>query len=214
MRNFAIRVVLGLAIVAGSIALARPASAMNRWRDFVKGPNNINIFMGVAGCCTCDPLVGCMIIPGTRIIAWDNDTSQGKNHNDQLWNQTTGKGVHTTVRDFMLTTGMVNACLGISGNATQKLANGTQLEVRTCDGGADQQWEIIPANDPSLKAPFMIDSINPCFIFRNVSSGKVMGISNGQVQNGTPIIQWSLFQGLPNSLFGWHPDQFWCPSSP
>jgi hypothetical protein len=157
-----------------------------------------------------------MVVSGTKIIAWENNINDGKNHNDQLWNQTTGAGISTTVKNFMLTTNNADACLSVSGNATQKLANGTQLEVRTCDGGMDQLWEIRPANDPTLQAPFKnSDGISPCFIFRNTNSGQVMGVANGgapgAVKDGAAIIQWPLYLGTPNSFSGWHPDQFWCP---
>jgi hypothetical protein len=202
MRNVATSVVLGLCIVVGSFAMSSPAHATEqRWNNRATGSQGQQFFFGVSGCCTCFPRVGCKINPGTGIIIWQ------LSQDDQIWDTTApANGVMVQNR---LDDGSSRDCLGVSSvNPPGITNNGAQMIIQACNASNNaQKWNIKRAED--WQAPFP-----GCFTFQNVNSLKFLGVSGGTMQNGTKVIQWTLFQGTPNMTTGWHADQFWCPVAP
>jgi hypothetical protein len=194
MQRVATRIAIGLSIITASLVLAAPASATNqtRWMN-ANQTHGAPFFLGVSGGPVCNR-VGCGLNDGTNIIVWQAGQS------DQLWNSTApGQDL---VIDYY---GNINTgaamCLGVAGGSTNQ---GAGLIIWHCNGNPDQKWNLITAE--SLQAPFP-----GCFVFSDGESGQVMGVSGGNVQNGTRVIQWPLFVGVPNQPTGWHSDQFWCP---
>ena len=156
--------------------------------------------MGVSGGCSGSP---CRLISGTKIIVWSNPPNDGKNHKDQDWMGTPGST--TFVGNVLPSQTPQLAGLSIQNSST---SNGALVVVRDIPPGSstpDQTWEIKKAED--LGATTFAN----CYIFRNVFTGQVAGVSGGIVQNGSNVIQWPLFLGTTGSPAGWHPDQFWCP---
>jgi len=194
MRNVTKCIVLGLLVIAASLVSAAPASAQGRWKNQDTSHAGGPFYMGISGCCVCHERAGCTVTDGTPIIVWQ------ASQNDQLWYETApGTG---PVQNYYWD-GFANTCLGVAGNST---SNGAQLQIQRCDTSQPgQTWELDKAE--SFMAPFP-----GCFVFRNGHSGQVAGVSAGNVQNGTNVIQWPFYLGTPNSTVGWHPDQFWCPS--
>jgi hypothetical protein len=195
-----VKFVLGLSVIAASLASATPASA-TRWvnRDMSHG----TFFMGVAGGCVNTP-IGCSLVPGTRIIVWQ-PSNDGKNHTDQNWMVPGVDATRYFGNELFSTTPQLIG-LSIQGSST---ANGAAVVVRDippCCATADQTWQIIKAED--LQAPFW-----NCFVIKNNYTGKVAGVAGGTVTQGASVIQWPLFMGQPLSPTGWHPDQFWCPTT-
>jgi hypothetical protein len=177
---------LAASVGIAGLALAGSAQAQtyNQWRN--ADTTHGNFFMGVSGGPQCNH-VGCGLHNGTNIIVWQAGQS------DQLWWPNGGDG---PVEDYYFNVDNGSPmCLGVSGGS---LSQGTPLIIWQCNGAKDQSWKIASAE--SLSAPFP-----GCFVFFNDKSGMVAGVSGGNVQNGTRLIQWPLFQGT------WHPDQFWCP---
>jgi ricin-type beta-trefoil lectin protein len=119
---------------------------------------------------------------GTRIIVWTcNNTT------DQTWTADPLNADGTG--PFRLRNGSNrNMCLSVSNNST---ANGAPLVIWGCKAfnNADQLWTFENGQLPD------------CTIFRNVNSGRVMGVTNQNVAEGTPVIQWSYLV---------HGDQEWC----
>jgi hypothetical protein len=84
-----------------------------------------------------------------------------------------------------------NRCLEAkNGNTT----DGTPLVIEDCTTTPDEGFTFTYAG-------FVDGNNNPCYIITNANSHKVVGVSAGKVQNGTPVILWDYLG---------HADQFWC----
>jgi hypothetical protein len=196
MRRNVLITALAASIVVAGVSLAVPASAQNipnRWRN--ADTTHGTFYLGVSGGPTCNR-VDCGLHNGANIIAWQFGQE------DQLWWPESGNG---PVEDyyFNIDNGL-SMCLGVAAGS---LNAGTPLVIWQCNNALDQSWKIVSAE--AVSAPFP-----GCSVFFNNKSGMVMGVSGGNVQNGTKVIQWPLFQGTPGGNAGWHPDQFWCLQSP
>jgi hypothetical protein len=194
MRKVMTRAGLGVSIITASLVLAMPASAANQTRWLNANQTHGAFYLGVAGGPVCNG-VGCGVKDGTNIIVW------ALGQFDQLWTATApGAGI---VQDYYNNnvSPFGPMCLGVAGGV---LTQGAPLIIWDCNGNADQKWNTITAE--SLNAPFP-----GCFVFSDGQSGQVMGVTAGNVVNGTRVIQWPLFVGVPHELTGWHSDQFWCP---
>jgi hypothetical protein len=180
-------------MVIASVTLAAPASAQNlgRWRN--ADTTHGNFFLGVAGGPVCN-YAGCGLNNGTNIIVWQYSQM------DQLWWPDAGG----PLQDYYYN--ISNGLPMCAGVAAGSINQGTPIIIWQCNGALDQSWKIVSAD--AVSAPFP-----GCFVFFNNKSGMVMGVSAGNVQNGTRVIQWPLFYGTPGAPTGWHPDQFWCPQS-
>ncbi|WP_345030856.1 RICIN domain-containing protein [Kutzneria kofuensis] len=63
-------------------------------------------------------------------------------------------------------------------------AQGTQLDQRTCDGGAGQQWALDAVGDYASSA-------DASYLFVNLGSGWVADVSGGSASAGAPVVQWT-----------------------
>jgi Ricin-type beta-trefoil lectin domain len=171
MRNIVIRAALGLSVVVGGLAMATPASAFVL-KNLQAQENNQQICMGVSGANSA---------PGTPIIVWDCD-----GHPDQTWNFDVLSQGWTRVEDAAWS----NRCLDAKDGDT---ANGTPLVISTCDTISDEGFTMTFAGSDQ--------NGHSCYRFTNVNSGRTVGVSAGNVENGTPVILWDYLG---------HADQFWC----
>jgi len=65
-------------------------------------------------------------------------------------------------------------CLQISGGSSADLAT---AEVRTCQAGPKQVWELMPLGDKK-------------YALKNQQSGKCLDVQYGDIVNGTPLVQY------------------------
>jgi hypothetical protein len=181
MRKFVFGSMLGLSIIAGSLAVATPASA-TLWRNFASPagtsfflnlPNNIN--RGQAA----------HIFTQTNLTSqtWSFSPDPARPGFSRLVN-----GLHPPPPNTTL-------LLGVSGN---NMNNGTAIIDWTPTGEANQSWN--PVN-----MGFNDDLGGPCFVFINANSPSgrtvVMGVSGGIITNNQPVIIWDWLG---------HNDQIWC----
>ncbi len=173
MKNVVTYAAVGLSIIAGSLCVTSPASAQNTLVN-LKGLADYDKFfcMGVAG--------GNRNL-GTPIILWDCD-----GHPDQNWDFPYVSGEGWRIRDDA---SGPQECLTVNGNG-----DGTPAVTELCDTATNELWNpVFAATDPFG---------NSCYYFQGVASGRVLGVSDGMIQNGTPIILWDYING--------DDDQLWC----
>ncbi len=182
---------LGLAIIAGALALARPATAETTAWYNAKNPS---MYLSVAGGISC-PIGhgGCWLNDGQNIIVWNTGGSLTP---DQHWYSSVN-ATGTVVNNYRDQIGR-NLCLGVAGGSS---APGTVLVVWPCEGQPDQEWRIDPATSHGQNYP-------GCYVFINNRAGtqQAMGVANGQVSQGGRVVIWPLgIRGAANL------DMVWCP---
>jgi hypothetical protein len=173
MKNVVKCAVLGLSIIAGSLGVTSPANAQNQLVN-LKGMTDYDQWfcMGVAG--------GNMSL-GTPIILWQCD-----GHPDQFWDLPYVSGEGWQIKDNV---SGPQECLTVNGNG-----DGTRAVIEECDTATNELWnQVFAGTDPSGHS---------CYYFQGVASGRVLGVSDGVIQNGTPIILWDYING--------DDDQLWC----
>jgi hypothetical protein len=79
-------------------------------------------------------------------------------------------------------------CLGVGGNASQKLQNGTGLILWDCSMVNDQWWR------PEVQS-------NWTTVYRNLHSGQVIGIAQGSLTAGSRAIQWPRINGVTDQTW-------------
>jgi hypothetical protein len=206
MRRSGVRVLQGLAIVAAGAAMSGSAHAQSfsRWRN--ANTTNGTFYLGVSGGEVCDPANDqCGVAAGTQLITWQ------KGGDDQQWKEVLPGGGFVDFQDFFpdpwTNTG---TCMHVRGQSNSENAN-----LETQSGGAcltepSARWRPIRAED--MGAPFPT-----CIAFQNLSSGMYVSVSQGNVKNGSHVIQWPLCQSGSSacgSPAGFHADQWWCPEAP
>jgi hypothetical protein len=167
MQNVLTKAALGLSIIAGSVALARPASATNTFYEW-QNHKNTNFCLGVAAG---------NVTNGTHLIVW-----QCNGNSDQAWSEdlsdelSFGSESYFSFRDGT----NYNKCLGVPAGSHNQ---GVGLVIWDCvtprSSHPDQFW-----------AP-LIDYTTGCYKFLNANSGMYMAVgNNGDVENGTQVVQW------------------------
>jgi hypothetical protein len=189
------RVVLGLSIIASSLAVTATASAQNwmRWQNRASTYpyGSSAVYLSLKG----GPLQtqGVFYIKeGTPVIIWGGQTV------DQSWSaQENATGL---VQNLLTDSAGRNMFLGVAGGSTTQ---GASLIIWRHDGNPpNQTWTTYSAESLGLGAV-----AGGCFVFVN-SDGLVMGVQNANMTPGTQVIQWPFLWGATG-----HMDQFWCPTN-
>ncbi len=183
MRNIAACAVLGLSVVAGNLAITKPAAALPPFALVNKKAQlaGTQECMGVSG----GPHNG-RITGGTNIITWECTYAT-----DQVFSWVQSPGLATFMFQDQVSGPQGQAmCLtdmGLPGDS------GKPVQIQPCTGGWGQQFWILTDNG--------------CYWIQNAYSGRVMGVANGSnnpITHGMQIVMWD-----ENGSF----DQEWCPAS-
>jgi len=199
-------VLQGLAIVVAGVAISGSAHAQSfsRWRNASTAHGTF--FLGVSGGAQCNRFEECGVVPGTQLITWQ------KAGDDQQWRLVLPGGGFVDVQDFFpdLATNS-GTCMHVRNQSSSAGANLELTSGGFCIFSDNSvRWHLVRAED--IGAPFP-----GCFAFQNGLSGMFMSVYQGNVQNGSRVVQWPLCQpgssacGAPA---GFHADQFWCPETP
>jgi hypothetical protein len=198
-------VLQGLAIVVAGIGIsgAAHAQSFSRWRN--ANTAHGTFYLGVAGGEVCNPANGqCGVAPGTQLITWQ------KAGDDQEVKFTLPAGGLVFLQDFYEDPwAIAGTCLHVRGQSNSENAN-LETESSLCLVDPYARW--LPEAAENLGAPFP-----NCFAFQNQGSGLFMSVNQGNVQNGSRIVQWPLCvpgSGACGGPSGYHADQFWCPEAP
>jgi len=192
MRNTLVRTVLGLSIAAGSLVMARPASA-TVWKNFADesfclSTNNQSTNLGTALVIrTCD---------GGADQNWGQVNTPWNNNYNELYNQSVAAPPPFAPSNAR--------CAGVSGGT---YGNGSSLIIWTCNNSTqshDQGWH-------GVLSGYYDTNGHACYYFINELaweatqgvSTQVFGVSGGTMTNGRPIITWEKFATG-------HHDQIWC----
>ena len=190
----ALRAMIGLSLVAGTVVATRPANA-TVLKNFV----NEYATNGAGGQGWCMGVSGGNPASGTPLIVWDCNGNA-----DQNWTPATFWGSFIQLKSGINS----SLCAGLSGGAT---SNGTQLKNISChltpNGSDDQGWLPVFATWDATG--------HSCNIYQNEKyhsqiaghnpplPERVFGASGGagNVKNGTNIILWDQ---------NGNSDQTWC----
>lgn len=158
-----------VAATAGSGAAATPATAL------------VTIESGASSSRKCIGLANNgSIANGTRLVLWDCHGGA-----DQTWYFENRFG-RIDLRSGVPGYGISGKCVGTANSGST--ANGTELVIWDCHGGADQNWAWATFADGSVE-------------LYNVPSSKCAGLANsGSTTNGTRLVVWDCHA---------HPDQHW-----
>ncbi|HVV53580.1 MAG TPA: RICIN domain-containing protein [Polyangia bacterium] len=191
-------------MVAGAaISGSAQAQTFSRYRN--ANTAHGTFYLGVSGGEVCDPAnEKCGVKAGTQLITYQ------KSGDDQQWELTLPQGGYVYLQD-LLGDPWTNdgTCINVVNRSTSQGAN-LEIESAGCIGDPTARWRPVQAED--LGAPYP-----GCYAFQDLASGLYMGVSGGNVQNGSHVIQWPLCIAGSNACggpAGFHPDQFWCPETP
>jgi hypothetical protein len=183
MRHLVYHSVLSLAIVAGGLALAGPASAVT-WHNYksgkclsLKAPLKEGAALTIEDCA---PL------------------------NSQSWNFYSDPARFGYFNLYNSMTFLPPYTRQLVGAAAAKMDQGTPLIVWRPTGELNQAWSMnLGPNDSAG---------HPCYWFGDAASPSVpmvMGVAAGLTTSGTPIIIWPLTFDRSNN-YVIQPDQYWC----
>jgi hypothetical protein len=167
MQRVATSAVLGLSIIAGSLAVERPASAFVLISRASPGYSQSNGTMFCAGVAA-----GNVNTDGTKIIIWP--CIQGAQ--DQQWSEVALNDVWFSLRNGANT----NQCLSVAAGSVNR---GAQTIIWRFYGAGNQYWRKDPSPHPG------------CYYLTNLGSQLVLGVAAGTMAQGTPLIQWEKLNG-------------------
>jgi hypothetical protein len=223
MKKYLVRLLLGLAIIAGYLTTVSTASAFTL-RNYQTG-----LCLGIAAG---NPN------PGTALVTWTCDGTPS-----QQWGQITSvlssngwqeRYVYSTSfppangSPFYLSSGLAiltttindttspigTTSTSVIGVRAGFMANGTPLIEWQQTADTNQQWHaLFVGNNFDNKACYSFENV-AFFSFNgpiNLGWYYVMGVSGGKTNIGTPVVIWQQFldvNGIPD--YHGHPDQLWC----
>lgn len=181
MRKFVSGSLLGMALVAGNLAVATPASA-TLWRNLAS-PSGTSLYLTIPN--NLNPGQGAFIFTQTNLTSqtwsWSPDPSR--------------PGFSMLISGLHPPPPNTTLLLGVSAN---NMNNGTAIIDWIPTGEANQSWNPVDMG-------FTDGLGGECFVFVNANSpaGRtvVMGVSGGVMTNNRPVIIWDWLN---------HADQFWC----
>jgi hypothetical protein len=199
MRKSIFGPILGLSIVAGSLAVPAPASA-TEWRNLASG-----LCLGVANASNNSN-------HGQPLIIWPCNGSRDQQWTESAFTPAAGYSWLTTALTDTRTGAPKNFVMGVSGG-NSFVTNGTALIDWEKTNDANQGWQRqFAVNDPNSHQCFaFINNVQPRPVPRAPGITMVAGVSGGRRDAGAPVMIWSQFTnsfGQPD--YGGHPDQFWC----
>jgi hypothetical protein len=190
MKHMTKCVTLGLAVLAGGLAMATPASASVFFNRKATDEGH-QICMGVAG-----GVDNSGNLKGNKLVVWACNDSE-----DQTWNEDPVASFDA-LQDVG-TLGGTPACLVDTGGANDR---GTQLVVQTCNQSLPSEEFIFTEQMTCINGSCApeTDGVGPCFRIQNQTSRRFIGVANAavnEVQNGMEIIMWDMTAS---------DDQVWC----